>query len=348
MSHPVRSPRPRALAALALSACLALTGCGGGGDKGSSGDKSPAPQATASGKVLASVWPLTGLPAPAGLENHPVVAVKIPNTAEADPQVGMGQADMVVQELVEGGITRLAVVFNTQIPKLVGPVRSLRATDIGIVKPLHGLVVASGAAPPTIARLNGAHVNFLQGGPGYFRTPGRRAPYNLMVHLPQAIKAARSVGEPSGGGTYLPFGTAADFKGVRPARHITLRFTSGGRSFDFGYDPATQRYTNTNGYAPARDQFKAGNLLVLRVRVGDAGYRDPAGNPVPETLFTGSGNALLFHGGKVLPVTWHKKDNKSAISLTLRNGGKVTVPAGRTWIGLVPVNPYGGAVTFRP
>ena len=48
------------------------------------------------------------------------------------------------------------------------------------------------------------------------------------------------------------------------------------------------------------------SVLVLRVRVGDAGYRDPAGNPVPETIYAGQGPALLFHGGKVVRGTWTK------------------------------------------
>ena len=47
-------------------------------------------------------------------------------------------------------------------------------------------------------------------------------------------------------------------------------------------------------------------MLVLRVKVGDAGYRDPAGNPVPETKFTGKGQAMIFHGGRLVRGTWTK------------------------------------------
>ena len=47
-------------------------------------------------------------------------------------------------------------------------------------------------------------------------------------------------------------------------------------------------------------------MLVLRVKVGDAGYRDPAGNPVPETKFIGKGQAMLFHDGRLVRGTWTK------------------------------------------
>ncbi len=39
----------------------------------------------------------------------------------------------MVEELVEGGLTRLAVFFYSQVPDNAGPVRSMRASDIGIV-----------------------------------------------------------------------------------------------------------------------------------------------------------------------------------------------------------------------
>ena len=75
--------------------------------------------------------------------------VKIDNSENSRPQVGLGRADLITEELVEGGSTRLAVFYYQHVPKLVGPVRSMRATDIGIVKPAKADLVASGGAPPT-------------------------------------------------------------------------------------------------------------------------------------------------------------------------------------------------------
>jgi hypothetical protein len=85
-------------------------------------------------------------------------------------------------------------------------------------------------------------------------------------------------------------------------------------------------------------------VLVLRVEVGDAGYLDPAGNPVPETKFTGSGEAMLFHGGRLVRGTWKKSALTSALTLSTR-AGKLSVPAGHTWIELVPA--ANGNVTFK-
>ena len=87
-------------------------------------------------------------------------------------------------------------------------------------------------------------------------------------------------------------------------------------------------------------------MLVLRVREGDAGYLDPAGNPVPETLLTGKGNALLFHDGRMVAAHLARRASAdSPITLTTKKGQKLEVPAGHTWIELVPVD--GGNVTFK-
>ena len=63
-------------------------------------------------------------------------------------------------------------------------------------------------------------------------------------------------------------------------------------------------------------------MLVLRVRVGDAGYRDPAGNSVPETIYPGSGKMLLFHEGKVVRGTWKKRSRKTPIKLSHAAGAR--------------------------
>ena len=67
---------------------------------------------------------------------------------------------------------------------------------------------------------------------------------------------------------------------------------------------------------------------------------------MPETLLTGKGNALLFHDGRMVAASWHKgKAATSKITLTTKKGQKLEVPAGHTWIELVPVD--GGNVAFK-
>ena len=332
--------RAQLTTALLVASSLLLVGCGGGDD--ASGDQKPAAQQVAGAEEVASTWPLTGLPVSGDqdvAQPHPVLVTKIDNTGSSAPQIGLGKADLVVEELVEGGLTRLAAFYYSQLPAKVGPVRSMRASDIGIVSPADASVVTSGAAARTIARIKGAGIQFFpEGSPGLSRDTARSAPYNVFADLTAVAKhAGQDAARPD---DYLPWGDAKDFPGGQKATKIAAGF-GGGHTTNWTYDGSG--YVNQNTYAADGDHFPADTVLVLKVQVGDAGYLDPAGNPVPETKLEGKGQALVFHGGKLVRGTWSKSGLDDAISLSTK-AGELTVPAGRTWIELVPA--ANGSVTF--
>lgn len=325
-----------ALAALALS--LILAACGG--SKGGS-EKKPDSQPVEGGSTLAALWPLTGQPVKGPTPKRPVMVAKIDNSLNSRPQVGLKKADLITEELVEGGMTRLAVFFYRRLPEVAGPVRSMRASDIGIVQPAHAVIVGSGAAPPTLRRLKNASVTFFEeGGPGYFRESTRRAPYNLMVNLPKLAKTLKD--EALVPASYLPWGTEADFTGDRPAKSIDAVFS---RSTTTSWRYQRGGYRNDKSFAADGDQFVPNSVLVVRVRVGDAGYLDPAGNKVPETIYSGRGRFMLFHRGQMVSGTWNKQSTQTPIELSSA-AGPVKVPAGHVWVELVPTKKSGGRVTF--
>ncbi|HEU5418976.1 MAG TPA: DUF3048 domain-containing protein [Streptosporangiaceae bacterium] len=325
------------------AASLVLTACDGSSPGPQRPTPTPTPPKAEPSQPVARYWPLTGRSVPAGKTDrlrHPVLVAKMDNTVSSQPQVGLSKADMVVEELVEGGLTRLAVFYYSRIPRTVGPIRSMRASDIDVVSPVHASVVTSGAAPQTIRRINAAHIRFYgQGAPGMYRSAARAAPYNLFVSLRSVAAAARR--KPSAPPAYLDWGSVKKMPRGRRAMKISAQFSAVHTTewvFRHG------RYHNTDSNAPAGDQFPATTVLVLRVREGDAGYLDPAGHHVPETLLRGSGRALLFHDGRMVAGTWHKgKARASRITLKTWHGQKLKVPAGHTWIELVPV--HGGDIT---
>ncbi|ANH38713.1 Putative lipoprotein YerB precursor [Nocardioides dokdonensis FR1436] len=329
-----RGTRAAVLVALVAVACLGLAACSSDdGGEGSEPDAGPEGQKVSKGATLDATWPLTGLPvtgSQTAAQDHPVMVVKMDNTPSSAPQRGLDAADLVVEELVEGGVTRLAAFYYSRIPGTVGPVRSMRASDIGIVSPAGAAVVTSGAAPVTLQRVRGAGIDFFsEGAKGFFRDSGRAAPYNLFTDLAATTTLVESAeARPD---DYLPWGDAQDLPRGKPAGSLSASFGSHTTTWSYGKDG----WTNSNSYAAQGEQFPADTVLVLRVQVGDAGYRDPAGNPVPETKLEGKGDAMLFHDGRVVRGQWSKKSLQAPIALSVR-GKELTVPAGRTWIELVP------------
>src|SRR5687768_6397590 len=125
--------RRRAICLLLVIAFTAAA-CGGGDDEKAAKKTTTTTAAPSTTVPLGNGGaPLTGLPRTdeAKLARAALI-VKIDNAPKGRPQAGINQADIVVEEGVEGGITRLAVIFHSQDPAAdtVGPVRSARTTDI--------------------------------------------------------------------------------------------------------------------------------------------------------------------------------------------------------------------------
>ncbi len=116
----------------------------------------------------------------------PVLVVKIDDTTQAHPQIGLDKADLVYIEEVEGGLTRLAAVFSSQIPAQIGPVRSARISDIDLLSQYgHVAFGYSGAQSkmlPVIAAANLENLGAQRESPTiYTRDTARFAPVNLIL-----------------------------------------------------------------------------------------------------------------------------------------------------------------------
>jgi Protein of unknown function (DUF3048) N-terminal domain/Protein of unknown function (DUF3048) C-terminal domain len=151
------------------------------------------PTSSTSAPPAPGVLPLLGI---AGdVPQRAALAVKIENTERGRPPTGLVQADVVFEEVVEGGLTRLLAVYQSQDPETVGPVRSARSTDLLILTELgRPLFAWSGANATFAAAVEAADlvdVGFEAADDAYRRDDGRRAPYNLYAS-PEELRAAAS------------------------------------------------------------------------------------------------------------------------------------------------------------
>ena len=144
------------------------------------------------------------------------------------------------------------------------------------------------------------------------RDGSRPAPYNVFADLTTIAESAEQ--DEARPADYLPWSSEDDLPQGKPAKKIAASF-GGGHTTNWTFDG--DGYVNENTYADDGDEFPADTVLVLRVEIVDAGYLDPAGNPVPGTNLTGTGDAMIFHDGRLVPGTW-KKDSLDA-PITLSN-----------------------------
>jgi hypothetical protein len=91
-------------------------------------------------------------------------------------------------------------------------------------------------------------------------------------------------------------------------------------------------------------RISATNVVALKVRLVNSGTTDPAGNPVPETVLEGTGEATVFTGGHAVGGTWTKTGTDAVLTLATADGAVITLAPGTTWVELVPQD--SGAVTI--
>lgn len=299
--------------------------------------------------------PLTGFAGPEGLPPRPALVVKIDNTPPARPQAGINQADVVFEEQVEGGMTRLAAVFDSEDVDRVGPVRSARSTDIGVVGALgRPLFAYSGANNVFKAELKQAPLvdvgvdNF----PGrYHRDSSRPAPENLFSSTSAlAALAPSDATAPPALFVYRDPDTAPSGAGAVPVGHLHLDWPNRAATVDYDWDGTAGLWRRTQSGRPhldaAGDQVAPANVVVQFVAYRNTGLVDPAHNPVPEAQVVGNGDAWILTGGVLIPAHWSKPSAGSVTRYVDSDGTEIRLTPGRTWVELVP--PGRAAFVQRP
>jgi hypothetical protein len=290
------------------------------------------------------VWPLTGVVS-GKVAPRPAVAVKIENSLDARPQTGLDSADMVWEEVVEGGITRYVAVFHSRLPSEIGPVRSVRPMDPFIVAPLHGLLAFSGGQPGFVSAVSAGGIQAVSmdsGDGGFYRVSRRSAPHNVYASLQTFLSQANAGHRAAPPAQFRFAGQGQQPTAVatgRPTAVVNLQLSGVGHP-NWTWSPAHRAWMRDENGTPAvvasGNQLGATNVVVLRVNLVNTGTVDPAGNPVPETQLTGSGQALVASGGHSIGATWTKPSGGALLALTGVDGKPITLAPGNTWIELVP------------
>ncbi|HYN99633.1 MAG TPA: DUF3048 domain-containing protein [Actinomycetota bacterium] len=306
----------------------------------------PPPSAEQHISPPAITCPLTGVDAAGADLTRPTHAVKIDNAPRARPQVGMPQADVVYEELVEGGLTRFLVVFHCQHAPRLGPIRSARLVDPDLLIPYAPVLLGySGAAPPVTAKVRSTNgvINLVHGanGPAYQRSGSRPAPHNLYTSSDALLArpAAQGIkGPPSTGYTFDPGLLAGPPTPGGSGVNLSYSRSS---SVGYSYDPGSQKYLRSQGGRPHNDesgaQLSATNVLVFRVPVQIVGG-------TPHIGVTGEGEATVLRGGQAVQGKWVRPSLGDHFKLVDGGGQPISLAPGNIWINLVPTN---GSVALR-
>lgn len=313
---------------------------------------SPTPSASASPTPSPSLsptptgrYPLTGEPTDRPRTGEPVLAVKVDNARAAFPQAGLDRADIVYEELVEGGVTRFLALFHSEIPDVVGPVRSARLVDAHVLSPYHPVLAYSGARAEVEQAIGGTDAIGLvvdRGDSTFFPERGRSSPHNLMADTTAVLRRGADRPEVDPASSGLVHGPASEEGEV--GFEVSIRM-SGSQVTSWEYDDdggVYRRFSNGNPFVvTGTGRVGAANVVVVLTDVGAGGCCDSADKPYVEPRLTGSGEAVVLRDGRRFEATWSKASTDDHLVLRDGDGEDLPMAPGPTWIHLAPTDAVG-------
>ncbi len=277
------------------------------------------------------VFPLTGLPVNGAATNlRPALVAKIDNAPGAFPQTGFNSADLVYEEIVNDGISRFAMVFQSTDSDPVGPCRSGRIQDVNLFGSLNGpLFVWSGGNVAVTNAINNS--DLINMGPNfanvYFRTNDHSAPHNLYTKTSEIWALA----PPEAGPPPQQFVYRDAAEAVAGAPSAGVQVDMDHYAVDWAWNAGTGLYERKQEGKPLKDagtnSVVTTNNIVVLVMV----YKNATS---PEAQSLGSGEAFVFTGGNYVHGTWTRADRLSPFTLTDDSGAPIKLTPGRTFIEL--------------
>ena len=289
--------------------------------------------------------PVNGLPMSPSANNSIVIGIKNDNNVRARPQSGPQSADAVVEVLVEGGMTRFINIFYQSDTSYHGPIRSARPTDPTVLRPLGGVLVASGATGGLIPEIIDMGVPVITDRrPEYFRISSRNAPHNLYADTNKlkTLAVAKGYVKDAIPQPLFPWGdpsitswSSNSYLNLSFSSQTRTTWTWNGSSYVRTYYDAYKGSSSGNVHNWIDKNGNQGQISTTTVI---ALFCEPYIHPLqlPSVKTVGNGRAIILHEGKLLDAFWKRGSNLDPFHITDKNGNSLYVPKGKVWISLVP------------
>ena len=280
-------------------------------------------------------------------ENKQILVVKIDDTNAAHPQIGIEDADLVYVEQVEGGLTRLAAIYTSKLPPLIGPIRSARISDIELLAQFGRVGFAySGAQSkmrPVIAEANLENLSAERNPPSiYGKDPNRIGPVDMILKpdlLLERANANPKIRIETATASVFAFGDAP--KGETNTAIAKIKWPSA--KYELRWDSANEKwliyFNEKPNMAANGEHLYADTAIIQIVSITPSIYGDKFGEITPFSKTTGSGKAVMLRDGFSYQISWQRNLETDVTTWKSEDGGVANFKPGRTWIFLTDKAP---------
>ncbi|PAV28011.1 lipoprotein YerB [Virgibacillus profundi] len=307
--------------------------------------KNEAPGVGETTEEVENIFPLTGIGTNEAVDNR-IISVMVNNHSLARPQTGLSEADIVFELLAEGSITRFLALYQSELPDVVGPVRSAREYYFELANGYDALYVYHGAAAFIDEMIQNRGIEFLNGsiydndGKLFKREAFRKAPHNSYLQIGAVYDAAEAKGYESTA-TYEPleFLTADEMTELpgEDANHVKIVYSNKPMEIvEFDYDAANEKYTRFSDQEKTVDLNTEEPIQVENIFIVETDHEviDDVGRRAID--LSSGGEGYLIQQGKIQEVQWKNQDGRI---IPVKDDQPVGLMPGKTWINVIPSVP---------
>ena len=289
--------------------------------------------------------PLSGLP---GGEGKPVVMVKYGNSRPDRPHYNLNQSDLFYVEEVEWGLTRIAAMFNSKFPSVVGPTRSARISDLELLEQFAtpGLAYsgANDVLLKAIRKSQSISLSPSDRSTFYYRNLSKAAPHNQLLRLSAMMAKETKVGvvkdvgltfntTPATGGT-----KTTSFQASWSSSRVSGTWT--GKNWIVSFDGSLHRDAVNKGFLTPK------TVVMQYVERKETKFGDKFGGKTPLLKSVGAGRAIVLRNGQSFDGTWSRPTNTSGTTF-LFAGAQIPFDVGQVMIVLVDGGAKKSPVTLK-
>lgn len=272
------------------------------------------------------------------------IAVMIDNDDKnARPQIGINDAYLIYEMIVEGGATRFMAVYRDADTEKIGPIRSSRHYFLDYMKEHDAIYVHCGWSDRAGAEITSQGINKINGilgedGDAFWREDKFKGDWHSTytnmerINTKSQKKGFKAETKHKSGINYSDSYINLPAENVANKIHMQYSYVY---STGYTYNAETQLYEKSIGSQP--HLMQDGNVVavknILVQFIGDSSLGD--GTPRRELITTGSGKGYYFTNGAYEEITWSKESRGANTIYKKADGTELKINPGKTFINII-------------
>ena len=279
--------------------------------------------------------------------NDRPIAVMIDNVGAARPQVGLNDAFIVYEIIVEGNQTRLMAVFKNKQVNKIGPIRSSRHYFLDYALENDAIYTHFGWSPQAksdISKLSVKNINGIyESSKSFWRVKDKPAPHNVITSTEKILEIAQRKGysTKSNKKSVLKYSVdEIELESGNTANNIIIPYSS---SYKVTYKYDNEKKVYVRGYNKTtqkdwqtKEMITTKNIIITFAK--NTTIDDGSGKGRQNLQNIGKMEGYYITNGKAIKIECYKSSRKEQTVYRDLEGNEINVNDGNTFIQIVPTD----------